>query len=113
MRQANIAVHIEAEHTCGHMHETIFHVKDPKFKGFVNTQYPEWPTIRGGDFTPYIEAETENKLELTGSLGRIELSTCMCHLSRMARLKHRIVTCLRSLFRQTKEQEHERELAWS
>jgi hypothetical protein len=84
----NIAIHIESKHTCGHMHKTIFHVKDPKLEGHVSTQYSLFDIIgEDEDFTLPNEPETENKLELTGSLGCVELTTCVCHLSRRARLR--------------------------
>jgi hypothetical protein len=84
------------------MLETIFQVKDAKLEGFINAQYPEWPAARSGEFTPHIELETENHLELSGSLGGVAFTTCVCHLSRIARSKLRIAAYLRS-FRQTKE----------
>src|SRR5438105_2575776 len=105
MKLANISVHIDAEHTCGHMHETIFHVKDPKFEAHASTEPIVFGPVRSDEFTLPTTPKTKSSLEPSGGLGGIEVTTCMCHLSRMARLKHRIVTCLRSLFRQTKEQE--------
>ena len=103
MSQANISIHVAQKHTCGRMHETILHVKDANLEGFVNTYYPPFEPVRSGDFTLPPEPETENKLELTGSLGGIELTTCVCHLSRAARVRRWIAAYLRSLFRQTKE----------
>lgn len=95
MNVSNIAIHIKSEHSCGRMLETILHVKDPNLEGYLNTQYPEWPAIRSGEFTAHTEAETENHLELVGSLGGIESATCLCHLSIRARVKRWLSRLLR------------------
>src|ERR1700736_2222477 len=94
MSQANITVHVAQEHTCGHMHETILHVKDANLEGFVNTYYPPFAPVRSDEFLPAMP-EAANKLELTGSLGGIELTTCVCYLSRRARVRRWIMRLLR------------------
>jgi hypothetical protein len=83
----NIAIHIESKHTCGRMQKMIFHVKDSMLEGHVNTQYSPFEPVRSGEFAPHVEPETENKLELTGSLGGVEFTTCICRLSRRARMR--------------------------
>jgi hypothetical protein len=73
------------------MQKTIFHVKDPNFEGHMHTQYSPFVPIRSGECTPHAEPETENKLALTGSLGGVEFTTCVCHLSRRARMRQWIM----------------------
>jgi len=96
-----ITIHIAQKHTCGRTLETIFQVKDAKLEGFINTHYSQFEPIRNDEFRPHIEPATENKLELSGSLGGVEFTACTCLLSRRERMKRWVLRLL-SLFRRGK-----------
>jgi len=89
-----VAIHIDLEHACGHMHETIFHVQDAIIEGCINAEYPEWPASRSGEFTAHIDHEMENRVELIGSLGGIEITTCPRYMSRRERIRQWVIRLL-------------------
>ena len=103
MNVSNIDIHIKSEHSCGRMLETILHVKEPNLEGYLNTQFPKLGLAKDEELTPHFEPETENHLELTGSLDGIVFTTCICHLSIRARMRQWLVRLLARY--RSKEQE--------
>jgi hypothetical protein len=76
MSQSNITVHIAQEHTCGHMHESVYHMKEANVD--ISHQWPKLPNLaeltaaRGKPFQFHIEVEPERKLEFSGGYDKVE-----------------------------------------
>lgn len=97
-----IAVHIELEHTCGHMHKTIYHMNDAninvKLTPYIGPFKPLTDIDLSKSFKELIqpvEDKSTHTLDFSGSFDKVEITTCTCHLSRRARVRRWIMRMLR------------------